>query len=40
MKIALTAVNIVIPFISLVIAVGVMLSTGGNAVIAKKKLGE
>lgn len=36
---ALAAVNIVFPFISVVIAAGVMLSTGGNAVIAKN-LGE
>lgn len=36
---ALSAVNIVYPFINVVIAVGVMLATGGSAVIAKK-LGE
>lgn len=36
---ALSATNIVYPVISLVIAVGVMLATGGSAVIAKK-LGE
>jgi len=33
---ALSAANIVYPVLSLVIAVGVMLSTGGSAVIAKK----
>ncbi|MBS6194973.1 MAG: MATE family efflux transporter [Clostridiales bacterium] len=36
---ALSAANIVYPVISLVIAVGVMLATGGSAIIAKK-LGE
>ena len=36
---ALSAVNIVYPVISLMIAVGVMLATGGSAVIARK-LGE
>lgn len=36
---ALSAVNIVYPFINIVIAVAVMLATGGSAVIAKK-LGE
>ncbi|MFR9070746.1 MAG: MATE family efflux transporter, partial [Paraclostridium sp.] len=36
---ALSAVNIVYPFINVVIAVGVMLATGSSAVIAKK-LGE
>lgn len=36
---ALSASNIVYPVLSFVIAVGVMLSTGGNAIIAKK-LGE
>lgn len=36
---ALSSANIVFPVISLVIAVGVMLATGGSAVIAKK-LGE
>lgn len=36
---ALSAVNIVYPVCSLIIAVGVMLATGGSAVIAKK-LGE
>ena len=33
---ALSAVNIVFPVISIVVAVGVMLATGGSAVIAKK----
>ena len=33
---ALSAVNIVYPVISLMIAVGVMLATGGSAVIARK----
>lgn len=33
---ALSASNIVYPAISLVIAVGVMLATGGSAIIAKK----
>lgn len=33
---ALSAANIVYPVLSLIIAVGVMLATGGNAVIAKK----
>ncbi|WP_195336133.1 MATE family efflux transporter [Paraclostridium bifermentans] len=36
---ALSAVNIVYPFLNIVIAVAVMLATGGSAVIAKK-LGE
>lgn len=33
---ALSAVNIVYPYIGLVLAVGIMLATGGSAVIAKK----
>ena len=36
---ALSAINIVYPVLNLVIAVGVMLATGGSAIIAKK-LGE
>ena len=36
---ALSAANIVYPVISIVFAVGIMLSTGGSALIAKK-LGE
>lgn len=36
---ALSAVNIVYPAISLLIAIGVMLATGGSAIIARK-LGE
>ena len=34
---ALAAVNIVYPFLSLVLAVGVMLATGGCAVVARKQ---
>lgn len=33
---ALSAINIVYPIISLIIAIGVMLATGGSATIAKK----
>lgn len=33
---ALSAVNIVFPFISFIIAIGVMFATGGSAVVAKK----
>ena len=33
---ALSAVNIVYPVINIVLAIGVMLATGGSAVVAKK----
>lgn len=33
---ALSAVNIVYPVINIVLAIGVMLATGGSAIIAKK----
>lgn len=33
---ALSATNIVYPVLNLVIAIGVMLATGGSAIIAKK----
>ena len=35
--VALSAVNIVFPIVSVVIAVGIMLATGGSAIIAKKQ---